>query len=251
MSANNVPEIKVPSIGTVTSNISDIVRAVKAEKEILEVREGIRGPAPHYDAFVRYRDLILYLRTDQETVASLSSNVRLFDLDDSHYLKPTWNEDDTSDRTLNLKVHGADRTIDLYENLAVANGYDVTLQAEDAATTVLMDNVNFEVENLNATQRSIKVTSSKAGNTVLTLQENLTLADGYDVTLQALGQANALVLNESLTVGNGYAGTITFSAESKVFTVDETASVSEYGKVEISDSEPVSPIAKMIWVDTS
>ena len=73
MSANNVPEIKVPSIGTVTSNISDIVRAVKAEKEILEVREGIRGPAPHYDAFVRYRDLIEYLSTDAETVASLSS----------------------------------------------------------------------------------------------------------------------------------------------------------------------------------
>jgi len=191
VSANDVPEINVPSIGAITSSTADIVSALGAVKETIEVREGIRGPSPYYDKFIRYRDLIEYIRTDAETVASISSATRWFDSDDSHYLSPTWNEDDTADRILNFKVNGADRTIDLSENLTIADGYDVTITAEDAAASIVMDNVNFEVENLNATQRNIKITSSKAGNTTLTFQEDLTILDGQDIELHASGGEKA------------------------------------------------------------
>ena len=56
----------------------------------------------------------------------------------------------------------------------------------------------------------------------LDLSENFTIADGYNVILQALGQANSLILNESLTIGDGYSGTLTFSAASKVATIEDT-----------------------------
>jgi len=192
--------------------------------------------------------------------------VKIHDSDDSHELSLVWNEAEASaNRTLNLLVRGGNRTIDLYENLKILDGQNielhasggekaqlaidtqnaertldmsanltigsgsaVTLTAKDAAATILMDNANFEVENTNGTQRSFKITSAKAGNTTVTLQENLTINDGYDVTLQALGQANSLVLNESLTLGGGYDGTLTFSTASKVLTVDESASMSDF-----------------------
>jgi hypothetical protein len=46
----------------------------------------------------------------------------------------------------------------------------------------------------------------------LTLNESLTIGDGYNVTITALGQANTLTLNEGFTIGNGSAGTLTFGS---------------------------------------
>lgn len=178
--------------------------------------------------------------------------MRLLDTDQSNFLTVTWAEGDTSNRTLGILVKSGNRTFTLYENLEVADGYDFTLQAlgqanqltlnenltvgdgyaitltaEDAAAAVVLDNVNFEVENTDGTQRSIKITSAKAGDTTLTLQEDLTLADGYNLSLQALGQANAIVFNEGFTIGDGNAGTLTFSGASKTLTVEDDSVVNQ------------------------
>lgn len=162
------------------------------------------------------------------------------DTNASNNLNIKWNENDTSDRTLNLKVNSGDRTLDLSENLTISNGYDITITAEDAAAAIVLDNSNFEVENTNATQRSFKITSAKAGNTTLTFQEDLTIADGYAVTITAEDATGAIVLDnanfeventdgtqrnvkitsakagnttltfqENFTIGDGYAVTIT------------------------------------------
>lgn len=90
----------------------------------------------------------------------------LLDTDQSNALSLIWNEDDDTDRVLNVLVAGGDRS--------------------------------------------------------LTLNENLIVSDGYNVTLQALGQANSLVLNESITVGDGNDGTITFKQASKALNVEGT-----------------------------
>lgn len=178
--------------------------------------------------------------------------MRLLDTDQSNFLTVTWAEGDTSNRTLGILVKSGNRTFTLYENLEVADGYDFTLQAlgqanqltlnenltvgdgyaitltaEDASAAVVLDNVNFEVENTDGTQRSIKITSAKAGDTTLTLQEDLTLADGYNLSLQALGQANAIVFNEGFTIGDGNAGTLTFSGASKTLTVEDDSVVDQ------------------------
>lgn len=178
--------------------------------------------------------------------------IRFLDTNQSNFLTVTWNENDTANRTLGLLVAGGNRTLTLYENFVVADGYDftvqalgqanqltlnenltvadgsaITLTAEDAAGAIVLDNANFEVESTDASQRSFKITSAKAGDTTLTLEEDLTISDGYDVTIQALGQANQLTLNEGFTIGDGNAGTLTFSGASKTLTVEDNSVVNQ------------------------
>jgi len=100
-----------------------------------------------------------------------NTGLKILDTDSSHSINIKWNENDSANRTFNLAVAGADRT--------------------------------------------------------LTLNENLTIGDGYNVTITALGQANVLTLNEGLTIGDGNSGTITFSAASKVLTVENTTNVNQ------------------------
>ena len=69
--------------------------------------------------------------------------------------------------------------------------------------------------------KTFTITTGNADRT-LDLAENLTLADGYNVILQALGQANSLILNESLTIGDGNDGTLTFKQASKALNVEDT-----------------------------
>jgi hypothetical protein len=75
-------------------------------------------------------------------------------------------------------------------------GYDFTITVEDATSAVVLDNANFEVESTNANQRSFKITSAKAGDTTLTLEENFTIGDGYDVTITAEDAASSITLDE-------------------------------------------------------
>jgi len=95
----------------------------------------------------------------------------LLDTNQSNVLSLVWNENDDTDRTLNILIAGGDRS--------------------------------------------------------LTLNENLTISDGYNVVLAAAGQANTFTMNESFTIGDGYAGTITFSAESKTLTVEDVSIINQ------------------------
>ena len=180
------------------------------------------------------------------TLSKLSNSaggVSLLDDGTAYFLNLASNSDATdltADRTLTFDVNNANRTIDLNENFTIENGYDVAITAEDAATAIVIDNANFEVENTNGTQRDVKITSAKAGNTLLTFEENFSIGDGYDVTITAEDAASSITLdeqtfevegegtatqlfklvnaenaartltfNEDLTVGDGYAITIT------------------------------------------
>lgn len=111
--------------------------------------------------------------------------------------------------------------------------------------------------NLSA-DRTLTITTGDANRTV-TLNENLTVGDGYDVTLTAedaagsvtldncslevedtVGSGNTIkfvigtdsasrtvTLSENLTIGDGYSGTIAFSAASKTLTVEGTSVVNQ------------------------
>jgi len=90
----------------------------------------------------------------------------------------------------------------------VSGVQNVTLVAEDNDSTVTLDNVNVELESSNATQRTWKFTSAKAGNTTVTLQENFTVGDGYDVTVTAEDAAGSVTLDNcsfevEATAGSG------------------------------------------------
>ena len=60
-----------------------------------------------------------------------------------------------------------------------------------------------------------------------TMNENFIIGDGYDVTIQALGQANQFTMNESFIIGDGFTGTLTYSADSKTLTVENDSLVSQ------------------------
>jgi len=92
--------------------------------------------------------------------------LKLYDTDFSHSLTVKWNEDDDTNRILNLLMAG--------------------------------------------------------GNRSFTLNENLTVGDGTDITLTGVTQANTLTLNESFTIGDGFDGTLTFKNASKALNVEDT-----------------------------
>jgi len=92
---------------------------------------------------------------------------------------------------------GQPNTLTMAESLTIGDGYNVTITAEDSATAIVMDNVNFEVENTNGTQRDIKITSAKAGNTTLTFNEDLTIGDGSNITITAEDNNASVVLDNA------------------------------------------------------
>lgn len=128
----------------------------------------------------------------------ISASIGLPDTDSSNYMVLTWNEDDSSDRVLNFVLGSGDRTLTLNENLAVGDGYDVTITAEDAATAIVLDNANFEVENGNATQRDMKFTVGTDANAALSV-EGTSGAVNQDVTSDGSPTFTGLSLTNNIT----------------------------------------------------
>lgn len=65
-----------------------------------------------------------------------------------------------------------------------------------------------------------------AAGATLNIDKSLTV-DGQATTITGVTQANTITLNESLTVGDGYSGTLTFSAASKTLTVELDSTVNQ------------------------
>jgi len=207
------------------------------------------------------------------------STIGVSDTNESNHLRIKWDEDDTADRELKFKVNNGNRTLSMNEDLTIGDGhsgtitfsepnkvltiiesctiggggtlnltsaFDVTgegaqITTEDNKGFIVLDNSNIEFENLDATQRNIKITSSKAGDTTLTFQENLTIGDGQDITIQGLGDsARSLIMNESLTIGDGNDGTIVFSQPGKTLTIAESTTIGGGGDLNLNAALTIS-----------
>jgi len=91
----------------------------------------------------------------------------------------------------------ASRTVTLSENLVIGDGADITLTAEDAASSVTLDNCSFEVEDTIGSGNTIKfVIGTDDASRTVTLSENLTIGDGADVTIVAEDTAGTITLDE-------------------------------------------------------
>lgn len=123
--------------------------------------------------------------------------LKLYDTDKTHTLSVKWNEDDSGDRVLNVLVAGGDRSLTLNENLTVGDGGNVTITAEDAAGSITLDNASLEVEDTIGSGNTIKfVIGTDDASRTVTLSENLTIGDGYDITLTAEDTAGSIVLDK-------------------------------------------------------
>lgn len=65
-----------------------------------------------------------------------AGGVQLPDTDNSNWLSLIWNENDVADRNMNFLVNGADRTIDLSDDLVVAVLANTRLMATDGTGTI-------------------------------------------------------------------------------------------------------------------
>lgn len=146
---------------------------------------------------------------------------------------------DVTQRTFKLtSAKAGNTTLTFQEDFTLSDGNNVTMVAEDAAASITWDNVNFEVESTDASQRTFKITSAKAGDTTLTLQENFTIGDGFDVTITSEDTANSIVLDEQnfevegegtaqqllkLVNANNAAATLTLEGTSCVINQDVTS----------------------------
>jgi len=140
------------------------------------------------------------------------------DTDDSNHLLLTWNENDSADRTLNFLVASGNRSVTLNENFTVGDGTDVTIQAQDAAGTFVMDNANFEAEHTaSGTQRDIKIATGTDANATLTIEGTAGVID-QDLTQDASPTfAGITTLTDPLDTSNGGTGVGTFTSNGVLY----------------------------------
>ena len=142
-----------------------------------------------------------------------NTGLKILDKNSAYTLNIKWNEADSANRTLNLLLRSGNRSLDLYENLTIGNGTDITITGVTAARTFTM-NEDFTIGDGN----SGTLTFSASGDTLtvgetltldgasgktLTLEENLTIADGQNITITGVTAARSITLNEDLTVVDG------------------------------------------------
>jgi hypothetical protein len=102
----------------------------------------------------------------------------------------------------------------LHENLTIAEGYDVTITAEDAASSITLDEQSFEVEGEGTATRLFKLVNSADAAATLTVGgTSMKLTGGTNTFLLEAGTASLDVataidvdIDKNLTV-NGDAGT--------------------------------------------
>ena len=164
--------------------------------------------------------LSAYYRADfmASMEGEMIGTVNLYDTDSSNVLTMAWNEDDDTDRILNLLVHGADRTLDLYESLKILDGQDIDLHAsggEKAQLAIDTQNAERTLDlsgNLTVEANSIinQDLSSDASPTVA----NLSLGTGElttgsinrtsgTLTLEIAGSTILSVASADITLANG------------------------------------------------
>ena len=160
----------------------------------------------------------------------------------------------TADRSFTVDVNNADRILDLSENLTIGDGYDVTITAEDVASSITLDEQTVEFEGEGTATQLMKFVNAANAAATLTfsgtsmaltggtntftiaagtasldvataidvdIDKNLTVNGSFGTVLASEGQENTVTLNESLTVGDGYDVTITAEDVASSITLDE------------------------------
>ena len=98
----------------------------------------------------------------------------------------------TQNNNVTINAITAARTITLNENFTIGGGSDVTITAEDAAGAIVLDNINFEVEDAVGSGNTIKIVNATSdASRTITLSEDLTIIDGQNVELHASGGEKA------------------------------------------------------------
>lgn len=117
------------------------------------------------------------------------SSIGLLDTDASNELSLVWNENDTNDRILNFLVGSGNRSLTFNENFTISNGTNITMAGEDNDGTFTLDNATFEAENVNATQRAIKIATGTNADATITVEGTAAVVNQDTTSDAAVGFA--------------------------------------------------------------
>lgn len=159
------------------------------------------------------------------------------DTNNSNTLAVVWNEDDTSDRTLNVKVNAADRTLEVLgdskvnqdlQTTASPTHTDVTLSGRDAKAVLLTDaDKKTTTQVLTDGQILIGSTGNAPAAATLTQGAGVTITNGagtITIAASAGGLAwSAVDTNTNAVANNGYI--TTHAANRVVITLPTTFAV--------------------------
>ena len=164
--------------------------------------------------------LSAYYRADfmASMEGEMIGTVNLYDTDSSNVLTMAWNEDDDTDRILNLLVHGADRTLDLYESLKILDGQNIELHAsggEKAQLAIDTQNAERTLDmSGNLTVESNSIVNQDLSSDASPTFANLSLGTGElttgsinrasgTLTLEIAGSTILSVASADVTLANG------------------------------------------------
>lgn len=95
--------------------------------------------------------------------------------------------------------------------LTVTEGYNVTITAEDADSSITLDEQTFEVEGEGTATRLFKLKNAEDAARTLTFYENFTVGDGYAGTLTFAATATTITVSSTASVGGTNTGDITLA----------------------------------------
>jgi hypothetical protein len=117
--------------------------------------------------------------TDTSHIDTLKIN----DINDSNVLHIKWNENASDDRVFNLKVEGGNRTLDMYENLIIGNGYEGTLTFSGSDKTLTVDDDVTTSELIDDSVAPIIISSGQISLDIEDFTvDGLIVNDGHDIT---------------------------------------------------------------------
>jgi len=159
---------------------------------------------------------------DLGTHSLIADTIKINDIDDSNQLTIVWNENDNNDRILNLLLGSGNRSLTLNENLTIADGFNITLLAEDVAGQITLDNCDFEVEDPTWSGHNIKLIVGTDANASLTI-EGVNGKINQDVTSDGEPSFNRIDIDNIRIDGNTISSTD--SAGNIILSPDSTGEV--------------------------
>jgi len=89
----------------------------------------------------------------------VATSLKLDDTDGSNYLTLDWNEDDSSDRTLNLKVNSGNRTLDLAGDFQITAGVKITVGTPSNGQALIYNSTNSDWRPGNVSDEKVGIDS--------------------------------------------------------------------------------------------
>jgi len=114
---------QIPATNSLKGLDPSVVSFLEKAKESIEISWGKSNRGNPRDRHITLRELPSLIRSDETVMLANAGTVQLADIDESNWLTLKWNEESTANRTLNILVDGADRSITIESDTVLNQDY--------------------------------------------------------------------------------------------------------------------------------